>query len=408
MARAVHSILFISHSASLNGASMLLLHLLRWLRANTPHRLEVLCLGGGPLVEPFREVATTHVWRSPFSLLRDRATLGSLRAGAERLGLRALLRYRRHALVYANTAAVWPQVAALGAAAGPVLWHVHELPYALRLSLNDPARAQLAKAEGVIAVSQAVAEALTSEFSVARNVVDVVHGFVPTVTVADDAGRQARARIRAEFGWPSDAFVIGACGGPGWRKGSDLFLQIAKRLVRSAADDKLRFLWVGGGAASEAESLQFAHDMQALGLQGRCRRVPATSNVDDHYAAMDLFALTSREDPFPLVMLEAGLHRLPTLCFAGAGGGAEFVGQDAGIAVPYLDLEAFAQAAEHLRAHAAQRQAMGAAAERKVRAHHGVEAQSLKVLRCIERCIARTHVAHDGAVHAVPRASQGD
>ena len=58
--------------------------------------------------------------------------------------------------------------------------------------------------------------------------------------------------------------------------------------------------------------------------------------------ACDLFCLPSREDPFPLVMLEAGALGKPMVCFDGAGGAKEFAARGAGIVVPYLDVPAMA------------------------------------------------------------------
>jgi glycosyltransferase involved in cell wall biosynthesis len=103
---------------------------------------------------------------------------------------------------------------------------------------------------------------------------------------------------------------------------------------------------------------------------------------------MDVFALPSREDPFPLVMLEAATHGLPTVCFAQAGGAPEFVGADAGVVVPYLDVDAFAAACAALRDDPARRTALGLEARRRVGAEHGVETQGPKLLRSIERCLA--------------------
>ena len=88
------TILFLNHSASRNGASLLLLHLLQWLRANTDFRLEVLSDGGGPLIDEFRAVAPTQVWRNPLFFLRGfthpRAV--ALRCGNEAWLLRLSLR----------------------------------------------------------------------------------------------------------------------------------------------------------------------------------------------------------------------------------------------------------------------------------------------------------------------------
>src|SRR4051812_37052285 len=62
-------ILFLCHSASRNGATILLLHLLRWLKEAVNWDLQVLVAGSGPLLDDFRAVAETTVWRSPLFFL---------------------------------------------------------------------------------------------------------------------------------------------------------------------------------------------------------------------------------------------------------------------------------------------------------------------------------------------------
>lgn len=386
------SILFLSHSASRNGASVLLLHTLQWLKQHTPHRLEVFCEGGGPLVEAYREVARTHVAPAvAWPRAGESGWRAAVRSRVMAPALRALLDERQPDVVYANTAAAWNQVAVLARPGMPLLWHVHELPWALSLTLPGPrARTLLAGATRVVAVSEAVREALAQEIGVPRGVIDVVNGFVPPPPFDDEERARRRQARREALGFPADAFVVGACGGPGWRKGSDLFLQAARRAVAggaTVAGRPMRFLWVGGDDAS-VEALQFAHDLRALGLQDACRRVATTAEVHDNYAAMDVFALTSREDPFPLVMLEAGGHGLPTLCFAGAGGAEEFAGHDAGVVVPYADVDALARVLRELAADPGRCRALGEGAARRVERRHRVEVQAPLVLQSIEQCLA--------------------
>lgn len=384
------SILFLNHSASRNGASILLLHLLQWLRANADLQLEVLSDGGGPLIDDFRAVAPTRVWRNPLAILRvlPTAWASALRSRLEGPLLRACLGRRRYDLVYANTAATWPYLLAFGERQGSVLWHIHELSYALHLTLgNGRPRQLLPGAARVVAVSEAVARALIDDFSVAPDRVDLIYGFVPPLGLSLAERQSRRARVRTALGWPQDAFVVGACGAPGWRKGTDLFLQIAHRCGHRATCASLRFLWVGGGAASETAVLQFEHDRDKLGLNATCVRVPTTADVNEYYCAMDAFVLTSREEPLGLVVLEAALHELPIICFDGAGGAPEFVSKGAGLVVPYLDLDAFGDAIETLRGNPELGLRLGATGRRKVLDEHSAESQGPKLLRSIERCL---------------------
>src|SRR3954464_14858749 len=63
------------------------------------------------------------------------------------------------------------------------------------------------------------------------------------------------------------------------------------------------------------------------------------------FQSLSLFLLPSREDSWPLVMLEAAAAGVPIVCFQRSGGAEAFVANGGGTAVAYLDVEAMAQAA---------------------------------------------------------------
>jgi glycosyltransferase involved in cell wall biosynthesis len=290
-------------------------------------------------------------------------------------------------LIYLNTASAAHHLPVLSSRGRSILWHIHELEYALRKSIGDQQIHQVfALATRFIVVSQSVREALIKKFEVHSDKIDLVHGFIGVPSVSPASAQSFRRRIHDDFGWPENAFVIGGCGALGWRKGTDLFLQIAETVLKADTGGGVRFVWVGGGSTDE--KLRFEHDIRALKLQNHCRYVPATAQVMDYYHAMDVFALTSREDPFPLVMLEAGSRRLPVVCFAGSGGGPEFVGDDAGVIVPYLDVTGFAQCLHDLRNSPELCRRLGAAASEKVRSRHTIDVQGPKMVESIERCLA--------------------
>lgn len=50
-------ILFVSHAATRNGATILLLHLLRWLKKHADYQLEILVNGSGELISEFQSMA---------------------------------------------------------------------------------------------------------------------------------------------------------------------------------------------------------------------------------------------------------------------------------------------------------------------------------------------------------------
>ena len=90
-------------------------------------------------------------------------------------------------------------------------------------------------------------------------------------------------------------------------------------------------------------------------------------------AVFDIFALTSREDPYPLVVLEAALLQKPMVCFENAGGAQDLIETDAGIIVPYLSLNAMANAIVSIKENPECRLQMGQIARKKVLQRHATE-----------------------------------
>ncbi|MDI1232186.1 MAG: glycosyltransferase family 4 protein [Methylobacter sp.] len=386
-------ILFLCHSASLNGATILLLHFIQWLKTQVDWEIEVLVNGRGPLLDEFKSVCKTTIWRSPTSLLNVfpqdwKISLQPHLKTLEALYMKALLAGRRYDLIYANTGATWQQVSTLSKYAPALLWHIHELEYGLRLSIGEDRINHVFKdITKFVAVSNSVRDTLSLEFSVPYDKIDLIHGFVPLPDLTAEEHQSRRQQVRIKLGWPQDTFVVGGCGSLGWRKGTDLFLQIAHIVSRTNSYEKVRFLWVGGGN-QDKESLEFDHDVRVLGLQEHCRRIITTEEISDYYCSMDMFALTSREDPFPLVMLEAGTYNVPTVCFADSGGGPEFIGDDSGLIAPYLDIITFAAHIMRLHNEPDLRAQFGKSALEKVRTHYTVECQGPKLLHSIECCLA--------------------
>ena len=110
----------------------------------------------------------------------------------------------------------------------------------------------------------------------------------------------------------------------------------------------------------------------------------------DYYEVLNLVALTSREDPFPVAMLEAASSGLPIVCFDNAGGAPEFVQQDAGIVVPYIDIERMADACVRILGDDELRMRLGASAKRKVETFYSPEQQMAKQLKVIEEALNRS------------------
>jgi glycosyltransferase involved in cell wall biosynthesis len=367
---------------------MVLLHFLRWLRSTREVTFTVMLGDAGPLSAEFAALAPVQFFDSPVMPGRGiiRRALRRLLA-RKRIWLKLITRQlARHppALIYSNTAINGPVLDALAPLGCPVISHVHELEF--NLQRRGPQNLDSVKRHTTlfVAASEAVARNLCDCHGIPPEKIVVVHEFIPAHLPAgiQDCG----LRIRAELGIPPDAFVVAGRGVEMWRKGKDLFVQLAAKTVRSSPGREFFFLWVG--PVPDTEDFHWlCHDAKQAGINDRIRWVGEVANPLDYFSASDVFAMVSREDPFPLVCLEAALLQKPAVCFAGAGGAPELVGSDAGFVVPYLDLQAMAQKLLELSRDDALRTCLGARAGSKVREHFSVGVAGPRLLAIINQLI---------------------
>lgn len=154
--------------------------------------------------------------------------------------------------------------------------------------------------------------------------------------------KQAGLDLRQALFLPSNSVIIMTCGHLYFRKGPDVFLSLAKKILsRDINDLTYHFVWLGGHEYDDKN--WFLHDAQKLGIADNIHYVDFVENPTLYYAGADAFVLTSREDPLPTVVMEAMNNGTPVLAFHEAGGIPEMLKDDCGIAVPFLDTDAMAR-----------------------------------------------------------------
>jgi glycosyltransferase involved in cell wall biosynthesis len=140
----------------------------------------------------------------------------------------------------------------------------------------------------------------------------------------------ARRAVRAELGIPADALIVLGCGTTNFRKGVDLFAEVACDVLSrpELAGKETHFVWVGGGETHYDSALYWAQmTIMDAGFEGKVHFVGGQSDPERFYLAADLFVLTSRADPFPCVIQEAMACGLPIISFADKSGAAEAYGK---------------------------------------------------------------------------------
>lgn len=134
--------------------------------------------------------------------------------------------------------------------------------------------------------------------------------------------------------------------GAGWvqiRKGVDLFIECATRVLKSPLGAKCRFVWIGNNYDPEHDTLYsvYLHDqIQRAGIEDRFTVIKETAAIEHVYRLSDMLLLTSRLDPLPNVAIDAMVQGLPVLCFDRTTGVADILKRndlEADCVAPYLD-----------------------------------------------------------------------
>lgn len=385
-------ILFLSHDASRTGAPIVLLHLLRWLKDNSDLSFHVILRDGGALEPDLSALAMVSKLKPGMSTYTRWIPRGGGRIGLRKtaemiyLGrLKGRLLREGFGLVYANTVTNGDILEFLSDLRCPVLCHVHELEYWIRYCTDAKEFGQVKKyTQHYIAVSEAVRRNLVANHNIPEEKIDTVYEFIPLPACRGRDVEEDRSKVLRRLNIPQNATIVGASGTFEWRKGPDLFIQLARSICVREPSKPVHFLWIGGESDGPRFG-QMMHDIRHAGVEEKVHFVGPQSDPLTYFAACDVFAMVSREDPFPLVSLEAASLGKPIVCFDGSGGAKEFVEDDCGYVVPYLDIESMAHRVVQLLDSVELRRRFGQRAADKVRQRHDVSIAAPKILSIIER-----------------------
>jgi glycosyltransferase involved in cell wall biosynthesis len=364
-----HQVLVVSHDAALAGAQQLLLYLLAEWKRRAPFPVKVICVGDGDLRPQFEGLFPTLFLSDFRTKDAQKAALRDFTRGSFRL-------------IYSSTVVNGPLLERLRCLGAPVVTHCHELQKSIeRWAPGKIMEATLRNSDFFLAGSSAVAANLRDRHGVPEDRLDVVYEFIELWDAARTPSRNELSAMRRELGISEADVVVYGCGTTDWRKGPDLFLEIA--IQASAQEATLKFVWIGGES-------QYGHDELARkGLAGRVQFIGNQPQSRRFYYTGHIFALTSREDPCPLVALEAADAGLPVVCFDKAGDIPLVLGNECGVVVPLEDVGAAVAAIVSLARDPARRENLGRVARQRVHLGHNAQAAAVAIEKVFDRVLAR-------------------
>lgn len=334
------TVLIVSHEASLTGAPVLSLNLMQNLQKK--YNVISFLLGDGSITECFRDESTFIVCSVPSR--GDPITAGSL--------IEQLAKLYKFKFAIVNSIESRSVLPALAKRFIPAITLIHEFAAYTRPRAVFP-DAVLWSQESIFSASVTHDNALLEHPELMDHPFHIIpQGRCNLPAMKSDAeSQQEGERVLRELrpkNLPADTVIILGIGAVQLRKGADLFIDCAARVLRSNPSKNFRFVWIGAGYNPEADlnySIYLADQIRRAGLQEHVFFMEATSNIEAAYETADILLISSRLDPLPNVAIDAMMHSLPVICFAKTTGIADILtannlGEEC--VVPYLDIAAMA------------------------------------------------------------------
>jgi glycosyltransferase involved in cell wall biosynthesis len=319
--------LFVGHDANRAGAQLVLLH---WLKERKAQGLTnyLLLVDGGSLLEEYKKVAKVWVWRTERPLwFKVKQRIPVIRQAGEWdrtpsqrkvAGILQALRSEAFDCIIGNTVSSVFLLRELVSLHVPFEVYVHELSYSISNFTSEEDRKFMAtKARRIYAVSGLVKTVLEKEVGVDATKIDLL----PPIIALPEATRNTHDPVRAALGIPTDSPIVFSCGLAEWRKAPDVFLEVAKQLIVKLP--KVHFIWLGMLENEYSDNL--IANTAIWDTKKQVHLLPVCSDSRPYFEAMDVFFLSSREDPFPLVMLEAAHVGKPIVGVRASGGVNDFL-----------------------------------------------------------------------------------
>jgi glycosyltransferase involved in cell wall biosynthesis len=358
-------VLFISHEASRTGAPLLLLKLIKWLINNKEVEPSILVINDGPLLEEFQNLGECYLWNDPsynLSLVKKvwNKIFRTKKSDKAKKKINKILKHSKFDAIYFNSIVSLQLLEILPRRIfeSKVIVHVHELNTIIQKSglgsvIND------SRIDQYIAVSEIVKDNLITNYSIKQEKIGLIHEYIDLEEWI----------VSSDTPIKEDLLIVAGIGYVHWRKGVDAFILIANEVRKKGYLGDFEFWWIG--FVSDQDLIYLHNDLKKLGIEGSVKFYGEQKELNDFYLKIDVLALSSREDPYPTVALEAALFSIPFVCWNQGIGTAELALQGCGITVDYFDVSAMADAIIELKENADLRKELGENA-RKAAVKHDI------------------------------------
>jgi len=318
-------IIIVTHDAHFHGAQLLALNLTQVLKERFHYNVHTLIKVGGVLEKEFERYSTVHVLDRDYP---DRKSQEKLVADLSVHGFN---------IAIGNTVVSGDIVEVLSKNNIRTISLIHELPGVIKqYEQQENLNKIFSYAHKIIFPSKFVKDAVLKNAEIRVDACLIAPQGLYEKNKYKDNISKARVLLRKTLSLPENAKIVLGVGFADQRKGADIFARVARDVVKSI--DDCYFIWAGHEHQSFIPSVHKFIREEKIG--NRIRFVGKQEDISLFYAGADLYLLTSREDPFPSVVLEALDVSVPVIGFEDAGGFGDILIKGGGMLVPYMDTTA--------------------------------------------------------------------
>ncbi|MFZ7131941.1 MAG: glycosyltransferase family 4 protein [Eubacteriales bacterium] len=332
-------IILISHVSDDSGAVILLLEMIKELYRRNFNIL-LLTRNYGPLIEKASDYACIEVFSNNKNFKK------SIKR-AYNLGFRNVI---------SNTTVNGDLIPILKNESFNVISLVHELPLTIKkLGIEKNAKLLARHSDFIVFPSQYVMDKfktispIRSKCLIKAQGVNLTDGF-------EINRNDAKNKIYQIFSISQSSQLVLGVGAGDMRKGYDIFLDLAAKCTYN----NIKFIWVGKYRKDIYDKKIHYHGLSKFNNLYQVGFISDIELLSSFYAASDVFVLTSREDPFPSVVLQAFNAKTPVVGFKDAGGFQDIVKTGfSGYLVDYEDVDNMLKTIEFLINNNDHREKMG-------------------------------------------------
>ncbi len=316
-------ILIVTHDCHPHGAQLLILETAKIFKS-LGFRVNILALDGGKLIADFAQVGKTvnamHIGETALedflAALRTDGTLEAITSTV--VSGRIVAQLKKHEF--------------------NVLCLIHELPGVIHNLKQEVNAGLIARyADKVVFPAEMVSKRFNEIVEVPPSKIVIRPQGVLRKNPYKHRRSEAHRDICRKHNLPPGTQIVLSIAYVDARKGPDLFVEIAAQVIK--IKPQTTFVWIGHSEIEMETAIR--NRIEKLGLQNNILFIGFEREPMAYYAAASVYALTSREDPFPNVVLESVEVNVPVVSFEGACGANDFIIKNGGRVANYLDTQDF-------------------------------------------------------------------